>query len=106
MGRFRYLSQLCLTSTFIVLAQGSISCTPESFSTYLESTGNDNATVLQAFNIAKGGTFMVPASDIAYPQSPTDLPELCVIQINVTSSVTSAYSFGLFLPVEWNERFL
>ncbi|PYI32157.1 putative ferulic acid Esterase/Feruloyl esterase [Aspergillus indologenus CBS 114.80] len=106
MGPFRYLSHLALTSALFGLAESKLSCTPESFSKYLSSAGHESATVLQAFHIAKGDTFEVPASDIAYPQSPTALPELCVVQINVTSSATSAYTFGLFLPTEWNDRFL
>ncbi|RAL07144.1 tannase and feruloyl esterase [Aspergillus homomorphus CBS 101889] len=106
MGPFRYLSHLALSSTFLVLTESKLSCTPDSFSTYLSSAGHDNATVLQAVKISNGDSFEVPASDIAYPQSPTDLPELCVVQLNVTSSATSAYTFGLFLPTEWNERFL
>lgn len=106
MGPFRYLSHLALTSALLGLAESKLSCTPESFSKYLSSAGQENATVLQAFHIAKGDTFEVPASDIAYPQSPTELPELCVVQINVTSSATSAYTFGLFMPTEWNDRFL
>lgn len=48
----------------------------------------------------------MPASNIAYPTSPTDLRALCVTQIEVKSSATSAFSFGLFLPEQWNERFL
>lgn len=82
-------------------------CTVEAFTGHLsQSLAGEQAVVQWAYTIPEGGTFQVPDTDIAYPQSPTDLPELCVVQINVTSSSESAYSFGLFLPVDWNERFL
>ena len=102
------LSSLRLALWSSLIAQGlcKISCTESAFSKYLSTSGHHNATVLLTSHIAEGETFHVPAGEIAYPQSPTDLPELCVVQINVTSSPESAYSFGLFLPVDWNDRFL
>jgi len=42
----------------------------------------------------------------AYPILPANLPELCSLTVNVTTSPTSFYRFGLFLPTEWNSRFL
>ncbi|PCH05239.1 Tannase/feruloyl esterase [Penicillium occitanis (nom. inval.)] len=83
-------------------------CTTDAFAKYLASDSyrGEPAVVQWAYRIPKGGTFQVPDSDIAYPESPTDLPELCVLQVNVTSSTESSYTFGLFLPSEWNERFL
>lgn len=101
-----YILYLALCSLFIAQAFCKLSCTESAFSEYLSSSGHHNARVLTTSHIAEGETFQVPAGDIAYPQSPTDLPELCAVQINVTSSPESAYSFGLFLPVDWNDRFL
>jgi len=77
-------------------------CTPSAFSKHLPSS----ARVAFTTHVPAGSTFQVPASDIAYPTSPTNLRDTCVVQVNVTSSSTSAYSFGLFLPMEWNSRFL
>ena len=77
-------------------------CTPAAFKAILPS----NATVLLAQSLQDGSTFQVPSGDIAYPVSPTQLRALCAVQINVTSSSSSAFSFGLFLPQDWNERFL
>ncbi|CAK7200144.1 hypothetical protein SEUCBS139899_002834 [Sporothrix eucalyptigena] len=37
---------------------------------------------------------------------PTNLPPLCAIIVNVTSSPSSSYRFGLLLPNFWNSRFL
>jgi hypothetical protein len=34
------------------------------------------------------------------------LPALCQVEIRVTSSPNSTYSYGLFLPQKWNRRFL
>lgn len=100
------LSSLALADFYSLATASRISCNEQAFSKYLSSSGHKNAVVVKTSHVSKGGTFNVPASDIAYPQSPTDLPELCVVQVNVTSSPESAYAFGLFLPMEWNERFL
>jgi feruloyl esterase len=54
---------------------------------------------------AGGSTFSVPAGDIAYPSSPTNLMAHCAVQIRVKNG-TSDYGFGMFLPDDWNGRFL
>lgn len=92
------------TATALSLATGALAlnCSPSAIAPLLPS----NARLAFATQVAQGGTFNVPASDIAYPVSPTNLSSLCAIQVNVTSSNSSAYSFGLFLPQDWNERFL
>ncbi|GAM90869.1 hypothetical protein ANO11243_089150 [Dothideomycetidae sp. 11243] len=77
-------------------------CTPASFSTFLDA----GATVVAATRVENNGTFNVPPGNLAYPTDPTQLRSLCALQINVTSSNSSAYQFGLFLPDNWNERFL
>ncbi|KAF2088005.1 putative ferulic acid Esterase/Feruloyl esterase [Saccharata proteae CBS 121410] len=86
-------------------AAGTVSafeCSVDAFQNYF----GDNATVLTAEHIPQNGTFNVPSSDIAYPTSPTNLRELCAIQVNVSTSPISNYMFGLFLPKDWNHRFL
>ncbi|KAI1475574.1 tannase-domain-containing protein [Daldinia eschscholtzii] len=40
------------------------------------------------------------------PMISAQLPELCAIELNVSSSKTSSYTISLFLPTEWNSRFL
>ncbi|KAK3356501.1 feruloyl esterase B [Lasiosphaeria hispida] len=42
----------------------------------------------------------------AYPTNPTNLPELCAVIVNDTTSPSSSYRFGIFLPTQWNNRFL
>ncbi len=46
------------------------------------------------------------AADIAYPINATNLTALCAAIVNVTSSATSSFTFGLFLPESWNQRFI
>jgi len=86
----------------LVSVTGAVDCTTEAITPLLPA-GARLASVTQ---VANNATFQVPASDIAYPTSPTNLQALCAIQVNVTSSNSSAFSFGLFLPQNWNERFL
>ena len=89
-------------------------CIPSTFQALLPA----NARVAFTRSVAANSTFHVSPSlsGIAYPRSPENLPALCAVQVNVTSSPTSAYSFGLFLPDTgpgesigrgtWNSRFL
>lgn len=86
----------------LVALAAAFNCTPAAFEAILPS----NASVAFARCLAGNSTFEVPTGDIAYPTSPTQLRALCAVQINVTSSPTSAFSFGLFLPTDWNSRFL
>jgi feruloyl esterase len=63
------------------------------------------ASTLVTYHVPANGSFG-QAGDIAYPTNATGLPPLYAVIINVTSSATSSYTFGLFLPNEWNERFI
>lgn len=67
-----------------------------------------SASVAFATSVAANSTFEVPKGDIAFPTSPVVLRKICAVQINFTSSPTSAYSLGMFLSdeEEWNERLL
>ncbi|KAI0446734.1 putative ferulic acid Esterase/Feruloyl esterase [Xylaria telfairii] len=53
-----------------------------------------------------GSTYGDGPADLAYPTQPTNLPALCAVTVVVASSATSSYRLGLFLPAEWNGRFL
>jgi feruloyl esterase len=64
-----------------------------------------NASTIGAYQVEANGSFG-QQWDIAYPNNATKLPALCAVIINVTSSATSSFTFGLFLPNEWNERFI
>jgi feruloyl esterase len=78
------------------------SCSAEAIQALLPS----NAVVEAVEKVTAGAEYGEGAGDVAYPTNPTDLPALCAVTVNVTSSSTSAYRFGLFLPDEWNSRFL
>ncbi|KAI1823955.1 putative ferulic acid Esterase/Feruloyl esterase [Xylaria intraflava] len=56
--------------------------------------------------VAAGSTYGEGPADLAYPIQPTNLPALCAVTVEVASSATSSYRVGLFLPQEWNNRFL
>ncbi|KAK5712338.1 hypothetical protein LTR15_011918 [Elasticomyces elasticus] len=96
------LSNLTYLVPLAPFAARAFDCSPAAFQAILP----ENATVAFAYPLAEGSTFNVPAGDVAYPRSPTELPELCVVHIQVTSSPSSHFGFGLFLPQSWNERFL
>lgn len=79
------------------------SCTLSTFTSILPS----NATILSAVPLLNGSTYGEGAADIPYPTDPTNLPESCALTVNVTTSPTSSFRFGIFLPTQtWNGRFL
>ncbi|KAK3670568.1 hypothetical protein LTR78_009536 [Recurvomyces mirabilis] len=77
-------------------------CSPAAFQAILPT----NASVAFAYPVATNATFQVPSGDVAYPVSPAKLPQLCAVHIQVASSRSSHFGFGLYLPQSWNERFL
>lgn len=77
-------------------------CTTERFTSLLPS----GAALEKVTAVANGSAYGEGAANIAYPINPTGLPELCSIIVNVTSSPRSSYRFGLFLPTQWNSRFM
>jgi feruloyl esterase len=87
---------------FLFSFTSAFDCTSSAFQAHLPA----NATVAYTRRLSDNSTFEVPLGDIAYPVSPQGLKALCAVQVNVTSSSSSAFSFGLFLPTEWNNRFL
>jgi hypothetical protein len=64
------------------------------------------ATLEKVAVVREGGSYGEGATNVAYPTNPTNLPALCAVTVRVKSSSTSSYRFGLFLPAEWNSRFL
>lgn len=78
------------------------SCSVATFADILPS----DAAILSAVAVANGSTYGEGAADIAYPTNPTSLPENCALIVNVTSSNSSNFRFGIFLPTQWNGRFL
>jgi feruloyl esterase len=74
-------------------------CSTEAFDKILPS----NATTLYAVEVPENGTFGV-VEDVSYPKNATNLPALCAVAFNVTSSPSSSFTFGMFLPQKWNNR--
>jgi len=84
-----------------VVASSAFNCTTSALDSILPS----HASALFATPVQANGTFG-QAGDIGYPKHATNLPPLCAVSVNVTSSATTSFTFGLFLPYNWNGRFL
>lgn len=83
-------------------AAAATSCSIDALQAALPS----DASVLVAQQVASGGTFGEGPADIPYPKNPTNLPGTCAVIVNVTSSPSSSFRFSIFLPTQWNGRFL
>ncbi|KAH8801768.1 putative ferulic acid Esterase/Feruloyl esterase [Xylogone sp. PMI_703] len=94
------LSQLLLQS--FAAGTGALECNVAAFSNILPSA----ASIQNVTSIAAGGSFGGGADNPEFPASAAGLPELCAVTVNVLSSNVSSYNFGLFLPREWNSRFI
>ena len=80
----------------------ALDCSPSTIQAALSS----DVTVNFASPLRENATFNVPPSDTGYPTSPVGLPALCAVSIQVQSTGNTSYGFGLFLPDDWNGRFL
>lgn len=83
-------------------AASALDCSPSAIQAVLPS----NASVNFAYNIQTNGTFQVPKGDTGYPTNPVGLPALCAVSVQVQSVGNTTFGFGLFLPENWNGRFL
>ncbi|KAL5331025.1 hypothetical protein ACEPPN_000552 [Leptodophora sp. 'Broadleaf-Isolate-01'] len=94
------------TSTFLVglglqaTAAHALGCSSSALSPFLPA----NATISYAISVPENGTWAQPSPE--FPANDTGLPALCAIAVNVISSPNTSYNFGLFLPEQWNSRFL
>ncbi|ORY14570.1 feruloyl esterase B precursor [Clohesyomyces aquaticus] len=57
-------------------------------------------------NVPSTSYFEVPPGNIPYPTSPKNLSSVCVVSVRVQAPANTSYGFGLFLPNDWNGRFL
>lgn len=73
---------------------------------YFKDVLPKEATITSAVRVANGSEYGEGEVDLPYPVNPTNLPELCALTVNVSSSNISNYRFGVFLPTAWNSRFL
>lgn len=72
----------------------------------IRGTLPEGASVEFVRPVAENGTFEVPPGNIAYPVDPIALPALCAASVRVQSPKNTSFGFGLFLPNDWNGRFL
>ncbi|KAI1329225.1 putative ferulic acid Esterase/Feruloyl esterase [Xylariaceae sp. FL0255] len=77
-------------------------CTALTFASILPA----NAQIERIDAVQAGSTYGDGVQDLNYPYQPTDLPALCAVTVQVTTSTSSAYRIGIFLPTTWNNRFL
>ncbi|KAE9379467.1 feruloyl esteras-like protein B [Stipitochalara longipes BDJ] len=93
-------SLLNFTPLFQGTAGPGLECSPSALSAFLPS----HAAIRNAVLVPANGTWSQPSPPFPHPA--TYLPALCAITVNVVSSPTSSFNFGLFLPEEWNSRFM
>ncbi|EDU44102.1 feruloyl esterase B precursor [Pyrenophora tritici-repentis Pt-1C-BFP] len=75
-------------------------------SSAIQAALSSDLTVNFASPLKANATFQVPQSDTGYPNSPVGLPALCAVSVQVPSKGNTTFGFGLFLPDDWNGRFL
>ncbi|KAI0808524.1 feruloyl esterase B precursor [Xylaria sp. FL0064] len=104
---FRWLS----ITVWVLLAAyiSSHECSVASFEATLHTLDLEKsatASIVYATTIAAGGSSFDPS--LEYPTNATNLPELCALKVNVKSSDTTSYNFGIFLPARqnWNSRLM
>ncbi|KAF4460806.1 feruloyl esterase b [Fusarium albosuccineum] len=101
-----FLSSFSIPTALLISLVTAFSSAPCSLTT-LSSALPENATILSLDFIPSGGSYGEGAANPAFPLIPTQLPSTCAVIVNVTTSQTSSYRFGLFLPTTtWNGRYL
>jgi feruloyl esterase len=96
------MKQSILFSFGAVLGIAYAKCDPST----IQSALPRGASVNFAYPLTANSTFEVPKSDTGYPTNAFNLPALCAVSVQVQSIANSTYGFGLFLPDDWNGRFL
>jgi feruloyl esterase len=91
-----------LLSCSLLGAASALECSPSAIQGVLPS----GASVNFAYKVQANETFQVPKGDTGYPTNPEGLPALCAVSVQVQSVGNTTFGFGLFLPEEWNGRFL
>ncbi|ETS78847.1 hypothetical protein PFICI_08700 [Pestalotiopsis fici W106-1] len=84
---------------------GVVNCTIDNFQSILDSNGTIDQ-VVYAQHYAANSTFQNPnATTLQFASNPVALPATCAVQVNVTTEYQTHFSFGIFLPDDWNGRF-
>jgi hypothetical protein len=104
MGRVNFLLVIARVALIIGLARAVDipRCNKGTF----ESVFTKDETIESIKAVAKGEEYGEGRANPSYPNNPKNLPELCAVTVNVVSSSNSSFRVGLFLPTDWNNRFL
>jgi feruloyl esterase len=95
-----HLSTLYAWVVQLLTVQAISNCSTESFQAILPA----GSTALKAFHLPANSTYQDPY-ELAFNKPTSALPALCLLVVNSTSSPTSSFRFGVFLPDGWNGRF-
>lgn len=98
--------RLTVFAPLAILALGAVDITQRCKTSTFEPALDDNARIESVDVVSKGDECGEGEANLAYPVNPTNLPELCAVVVNVTSSSKSSFRFGVFLPTEWNSKML
>jgi feruloyl esterase len=96
------MKQGTLMSVGALIGTANAKCDP----TTIKAALPEGASVNFAQPLAANSTFQVPKSNTGYPTNAYNLPALCAVSVQVQSIANSTYGFGMFLPDDWNGRFL
>lgn len=105
---FPNMRPLWRIATLFACLHGSaaaLACTKQAFAGLLPR----NAVLTQINALSAGATYgQTFLQDPEFPAPAGDLPQLCAVDIEVTTVGNSTFHFGLFLPTDsaWNGRFL
>ena len=74
----------------------------------IQSIVPKNVTVHSVTALSAGSTYGQSFAENPEFPDPASVPEVCAVYVEIPSSPTSSYKFGLFLPnqTSWNSRFL
>lgn len=84
------------------MVASALECSPSAIQSALPA----NASVNRVELVPAKSTFEPPEGDLGYPDKVHNLPALCAVSVQVQSIGNSTFGLGLFLPEDWNERFL
>ncbi|KAM0123390.1 hypothetical protein ACHAO1_011308 [Botrytis cinerea] len=93
-----------LVGLSFISSTAALNCSTTTFQSIFNSN-NVPATVKYTSQLGNNSTFKV-TGNLAYPESPTGLQPLCAVEVVAFTEVGTNYTFGLFLPDTWNNRFL
>jgi feruloyl esterase len=96
------MKQVTLMDCAALVATVNAQCNPS----FIQAALPVGASVNFVYPLKANSTFQTPKGDTGYPANAVHLPALCAVSVQVQSLGNSTYGFGLFLPDDWNQRFL